>query len=351
MPWQVERFDPKCEDEARWTALHDLVVAVEREKFPADPPISLAALKTHMRAHTASEDSRTWTAAEDGSPGFAARALTYFEDRAENRHALHANINVRSEFRRRGIARRLLREIAGVARETGRTMIFFQSFGSVPAGAAALERLGAERGIQMHMNRLVLSEVDRALLRDWQARARERAAGFEIVAWDGPYPEADLQAICDLAAVMNTAPRGTLQLDDARITPAQMREYERVRAELKVERRALAVREKATGALAGLTVLYWDPAEPHEYHQGDTGVWPKYRNLGLGRWLKAAMLERVLDERPDVKFVRTFNASTNAPMLKINHELGFRLYLQTATWQVKLEQVDAYLARPREPAE
>lgn len=351
MPWHVERFDPKCEDEARWTAVHDLFSALETEKMPDDPPLSLADRKRFMRTPTALEDMRYWTLAQDGAPGFAAKAHTYFEDRKENRHVLHAGIGVRAEHRRRGMARRLLREIAGVAHETGRTLIFTQTLNSVPAAGAVVEHLGAERGLTMHINQLVLSEVDRDLLREWRERARERAAGFELACWNGPYPEEDLQAICDLNAVMNTAPREKLKLEDWQITPAQLREYERVRAERRVERTVLAAREKATGALAGLTVLYWDPAEAHLYFQGDTGVWPKYRGLGLGRWLKAAMLERVLGKearRPEAKFIRTCNAGSNAPMLKINRELGFRLYRESTTWQIALEKIDAYLEKAGE---
>jgi mycothiol synthase len=75
---------------------------------------------------------------------------------------------------------------------------------------------------------------------------------------------------------------------------------------------------------------------------------PRYRNRGLGRWLKAAMLERVLDDRPEVKRVRTENADSNAPMLKINQELGFRHYFAEYDWQVSVESVKAYLDQTKE---
>jgi GNAT superfamily N-acetyltransferase len=71
---------------------------------------------------------------------------------------------------------------------------------------------------------------------------------------------------------------------------------------------------------------------------------PEYRNHGLGRWLKAAMLAKVLHERPQVQFVRTGNANSNAPMLKINAALGFKPYLAQSIWQVETERVAAYLA-------
>jgi GNAT superfamily N-acetyltransferase len=74
-----------------------------------------------------------------------------------------------------------------------------------------------------------------------------------------------------------------------------------------------------------------------------TGVFPEYRSKGLGRWLKAAMLQRVLTERPVVKYVRTGNADSNAAMLKINNQLGFRPYYSDALWQVELAAVLNYL--------
>jgi hypothetical protein len=55
------------------------------------------------------------------------------------------------------------------------------------------------------------------------------------------------------------------------------------------------------------------------------------------------MLDKVLKERPVVKYVRTGNADSNAAMLKINQALGFQPYMASALWQMEIERVQKYL--------
>ncbi len=105
------------------------------------------------------------------------------------------------------------------------------------------------------------------------------------------------------------------------------------------------VRERSTGKFAGFTEVVWNQNRPQIVEQHGTAVFPQYRNHGLGRWLKAAMLDRVLRERPQVRFVRTGNADSNAAMLKINMELGFKPAFSMCMWQVELERVFDYLGK------
>jgi GNAT superfamily N-acetyltransferase len=161
--------------------------------------------------------------------------------------------------------------------------------------------------------------------------------------WTGPYPEQDIEAIVALIQVMNTAPREDLEVEDFRPTAEQIRQFEQSMFARGNSRWTAYVREKATGKFAGFTEVLWNPNRPAILQQMDTGVFPEYRNRGLGRWLKAALLDKVLREHPEIEFVRTGNADSNASMLKINSEMGFKPYRSEIVWQVDVEQVEKYL--------
>src|ERR671913_402047 len=168
------------------------------------------------------------------------------------------------------------------------------------------------------------------------ARAPERAAGYSLVAWDGRCPDELLEPFAGIMAVMNTAPRGDMDMEDEFYTPELIRDFE-----ASIERKGtnvwtIAARHDATGQLAGYTALFFPKHRPWQAEQGDTGVDPAHRDRGLGRWLKAVNLLRLLDERPEAQVVDTGNAATNEPMLNINVALGFRPLVEVAILQRKL---------------
>ncbi len=270
----------------------------------------------------------------------------------DNQHLAHFNIEVLPRYRRMGIGRHLLGKIGERARQEGRRLMLTATNARMPGGAAFMEHLGATKGLEMHTNQLDLADLDRDLIRGWLDRGDQRAAAFELGFWSGAYPEAQLEKIADLYTVMNQAPRDNLDVEDFRMTPQEIRQIEAAQLAQGVERWTYYLVERATGAFAGLTVVYWHPNRPQILDQGDTGVFPQYRNQGLGRWLKAAMLDKVLRERPEVRYVRTGNANSNGPMLKINYELGFKPYLAECVWQIETDKVFDYLdnAHARIPA-
>lgn len=312
------------------------------EAHPDDPPQPIDYTRASVRNIPGFVAVREfWARDPDGS--IAGSAETSFMRTEENRHLLEVDLEVHPDRRRQGLAKALLGLVVDVAAEEGRTLLIGSTSERVPAGEAFARRLGAERGIANHVNRLMTASVDRDLMHRWVEEGPERAPDYELFVVDGRYPDELVEAICDLAEVMNTAPMDDLEVEDQRFTVEQARQIERVLDARGSERWSLFIRHVPTGGLAGYTQVFWSPSQPRTIWQGDTGVRPEHRGHALGKWLKAAMMERILDERPDVKDVRTGNADSNAPMLGINRAMGFEPYEATTVWQVRLDRVRAYL--------
>lgn len=337
----LEVLDPKALTTEQMRAMHAFECTLHRERSPDDPePVyeqmvaSLTTIPSFVEVH--------FRAIGDGNGGYAAMADVGMMNVPENAHLAQVDIKVHPDFRRRGYASALLADCNEIARSRGRRLLLAHSTDRVPAGQAFLEHLGAQPGLASHTNQLLAADIDRTLLAAWTT---DTPPGFTLGFWDGPYPEENLDEIVALSAIINTVPFGDLEIEDMKPTAEQLRESEKGMLARGVERCTAYIREDASGEIAGYTETFWNPHRPEHIGQGITGVWEKYRGKRLGRWLKAAMLQRVIQERPGVKYIRTDNADSNDAMLKINTELGFRPYRADTMWQVSTEKVREVLGR------
>src|SRR5581483_5920168 len=242
-----------------------------------------------------------------------------------------------------GIGTALLRAIADVGAETGRKVLMGISSSRVPAGDAFAARVGAEAGQAVHTNRLLISEVDTEMIDRWIAHGPERAPGYSLLSVDGAAPDEYLDEVVSIYDVMNTAPRDDLSIEDEATLPEHVREWERIAAASGDEWWSVYARHDETGGFVGYTHVSWNPAAPQTVFQYGTAVRPEHRGHAIGKWLKATMLRRIIDERPEVVDVRTGNADSNDAMLGINYGLGFRPYIAATWWQAKLDTVRTYL--------
>ncbi len=336
----IERFEPEDARAEAWRGFHSLHNRIRAEWWPDYPPRSLPVLRRLLTTVPPVWGLRWWVAWCRGD--LVGGTELELSQTPENRHLAWCDVYVHPAHRRRGIGSALLRTVAEISREDNRRLLTFATAATAHSGEAFARRLGATPGLTQNINQLRISDVDPALLQARQRRAPEDE--FRLGFGEGPYPEADLADVVKMHAVMNTAPRGSLDMEDFHWTPQMIRDQEEASRKRGVERWTIYARHLPTGRIAGFTEVGWDRNEPEILHQWGTGVFPEFRNHGLGRWLKAAMLEVVLARRPEVKFVSTGNADSNAPMLKINRELGFRLYNTITLWQVPVEQVLTHVA-------
>ena len=333
--------------DAESEALNRRFNRAKAETLPDDPPTRPAKTAEQMKNVPPFVGAFAWAGWNPEKTEMVASGVIQWMKTAENRHMAQFDLSVDRDCRQQGLGRVLLRQVVQTAQSENRRLLMTDTNARVPAGEAFLKRLGAERGLEMHTNQLALPKLDLALIEQWQTEGQQRAAGFTLGFWDGAYPDDHLDAVAELLDVMNTAPHDGLELDDIHLTPEQLRQTEQMEAAMGSRRWTVYAAETATGRLAGFTEATWKPSRPEVVSQGMTGVLPEFRGRGLGRWLKAAMLARILQDRPEAKFVRTGNADSNAAMLGINHALGFAPYLSRCVWQVDTEKALAYLAETK----
>lgn len=342
---RVLPFDPAAavlEELARWNACEN---ALLQERAPGEPPARVEDTVRALRAAPEFVRTRFFAAWEGSPPRCAGIARVVIPQASPHPPVALFHLGVLPGRRRRGLGRRLLACVLGAARSAGCGSLVTAADSRVPGGEAFARRVGGAPG-QIHDTlELDLADIDSELLRHWQ----ERAPGFELGVWEGPYPEDALPAVAALKrALGHTGPPGVQGWD---WTPERLRQAEAALAAAGTQRWTLCAREPRSGALAGATDALWNPARPEVVEQGGTVVLPEYRKRGLGGRLKAAMLRKVLDDRPQARRVTTATARGNVPIERLNAALGFTVSHSWTLWRLDLARVEAYLVSRQEVEE
>jgi mycothiol synthase len=320
-------------------AMNELVVEIDRETLPDDPPRPAEEYIAWIRGSAPYEHKRMWLIREGGRA--IAMAELEWEEKKENPERAGVWVAVTASERRKGLAKELLKPAVETAKELGRTQLYTWLNGGGSAHEEFARHMGARFSMNDYHNRLFIEELDRSLLDEWIARATERASDYTLEFWHGATKAGDLEQFALVMDSMNAAPRPE-EWEDEKYTPEQVRGFEERWLAAGFELWRFVARHKPTGEIAGYTGMFPNPWRPEFADQGDTGVLKKHQNKGLGRWLKAAMLVKLLDDRPKTRWVDTGNATTNKPMLAINNALGFRPVETWATW---LHKADALASR------
>lgn len=314
------------------------------EVLPDDPPTPLEVALAGHRAIPARYRRVTVRVRDENGRLIAGTGYGIDPDHRDNPDIMWGGINVLPEHRRKGIATQLLAYRVAFARAEAAERLIGGTNERVPAGASFAQAVGAESKMADHLNHLPLAEVDRPMLERWVEEGPRRAPDYELIAWDNVVPEEHMENYLALVLVMNTAPRDDLKMNDFTITAKEVREGEDRLAAVKGEHWTLVARRVSDGDWAGFHDVSWLPSDPKVVWVQSTGVRPEHRGHALGKWLKAAMNIRVLDERPDVTEIRTGNADSNDAMLGINKAMGYRPMISSTTWEVPVDKVEAWLA-------
>jgi GNAT superfamily N-acetyltransferase len=240
----------------------------------------------------------------------------------------------------RGVGRALLQRAEELARGRGRTHLHGTT--EAPLGSPERDRrhrfaraAGYAPALEEERRELALA-VDPARLRRLEEDARRHAAGYRLVEWTGPCPREWEHGRLEVGRRMSTdAPQGDLEVEAEAWDAARLRQVERVVAAMdRATSTSAAV--APDGTLVGYTELAVPRATPALAYQFDTIVLPAHRGKRLGLLLKVVNLRALQVRSPATRRVVTMNAASNAPMIRVNEQLGFRVTGTATVWKKRL---------------
>lgn len=265
-------------------------------------------------------------AARPGSPGYE-----------KNKDFFDADFEVASEHRRKGIGTIWLRLALDLLDRHGCRLLNLWT--EEESGHAFLRPRAGEPKFHAAENRLKLADVDWAMVRRWVEEGAARSPETRLEVYDGPIPDSMLEEYAPrLSSLLNSIPWDDLDHGEIVITPAEIREWDRRMAVTESTVHTVVARER-DGDISAITDVSYCRHLPTLVEQMFTGVKPETRGRGMGKWIKATMLEKLRREHPDAVWITTGNAESNAAMLSINHRLGFRQYRAGAQYQISRDRL------------
>ncbi len=261
--------------------------------------------------------------------------------RHDNLHLAEANVGVLPEARRRGVGSALLGEVERIATGAGRSTVAAEVVERPELLARSPGRAFAQRHGYALAQTEVRRDIDLPLAPARVARLEQEcalyAAGYVVRSWRDRCPDELVEDMALLKRRMSTdAPVGDVDWREEEWDAARVRRHEElVGAQGRRFWGAGAV-DEGTGRLVAFTEVGLERARPERAHQWETLVLGEHRGRRLGTLVKLACLGAVAAQSPTTRYVTTYNAEENAPMIRVNDALGARTNGTLSIWQRRL---------------
>lgn len=258
----------------------------------------------------------------------------------ENKEIGFADIRIDSDYRSQGLGTKLLKKIVPEMKDAG--CKYFETTTAYSSGMNFCEKFGAKIINIEAQNRLYIKNLNWEMVEKWINEGQKRNPEVKIEGFYG-ISEKNIEEYCELMTELeNEAP--TLEEEDEErfkdiYTPKRYREFVDHLKERTYTLYTLRTIEP-DGKVSGLTEIFFSNENlPERVNTGLTGVKSIYRGRGLGKWLKASMMQYIKEKLPKTEYIVTGNADHNAPMLSINNRLGFKQYLQQKSYKFKIDEL------------
>lgn len=346
MSWVNELFNPITASTNLWNLYFAFYFKYLKERDPNDPLPSQKRIKNIFLKENPYWEDYEWLVFSDTSKskiiGSGNLSCTSEESPAyeKNKRSARIQVVIDSEYRRKGIGSNLFQMLIEEAEKIGKTT--FVSAAASDSGREFCKKFGGKIITESKESRLYLEKVDWKAIDRWRTEGANRNPKVTIEQFE-EIPNKDFEEFCALCTEVSNLEPSEDEYQVV-ITPESRRKEEQLYRELGLTQITMITQEP-NGKMSGLTeVSTAEKDQPECVYQGLTGVKKEYQGRGLGKWLKAEMLDYIKERFPKATYVMTENTIVNAPMLSINERLGSKLYKKTTEYKFLIKELQKKLS-------
>lgn len=247
----------------------------------------------------------------------------------DNPHLCEIELAVHPGARRRGVGRALAGEVERLVRQDGRTTLL--AYVDEPPGqegrspgrafATALGWAWAQEEVPRDLD----LPLDPRRTAELEKACEPYAVDYAIRTWRDGCPEELLADRALLMRRMSTdVPLGEIDLHEEQWDGARVRRVEQRNAGMDRTFFSAGAVLRATGRLVAFTDMSVPRSVPERGYQWDTIVLEEHRGHRLGTLVKLAALQDLAGGSPRTRYISTWNAEENTPMIAVNEALGAR---------------------------
>ena len=313
--FDVSPFSPAGAVERELRDYFDLTNEMIKELEPTASALEYEAYVAELRRPLTYRGPRACWVARSGGRIVGSAEVTFLEH--ENDRFAQISVRVTRRLRRNGVGRALLVACLAAARGAGREVVVGYNLEDDSAGLEWARGLGFAVVKRTVWQTLDVAATDSAL---WRVCLDE---SFRLERWVDIAPESLVAGFAAARTAIEDAPAGESSVHAPNWTVERVRGYEAELKEIGEEHWYIVAVSAETGEVAGFTEIAFDPSLPATCFQEDTAVLARYRGRGLGRAVKAEMMQWLRANRPNISEVRTTTSADNVPMIRVNEQLGY----------------------------
>lgn len=332
---EIVEVDPR--DDAAFGQWFAVVEANDRFERPGEPNWLLHEQK---QASLSDEDSHKQVLAVlDGGRAVAAARVEL--PLTDNRHLCEHVLVVHPDARRRGIGRLLDEEVVRRARKADRDTVLTmcdEPPGSEGRSAGRLAALALGYQVaQQEARRDIDLPLDGDRVRELEQTCAPYAVDYELRTWWDRCPDDLAEDCARLHQAMSTdVPKDEMDWREEVWDVDRLRRNEQQTTASDRTYVGAGAVHRPSGRMVAFTTMGIPRSVPERAYQWETLVTREHRGHRLGMLVKLAALQELHARLPETRFISTWNARENAPMIRVNDALGARVNGGIASLQKRL---------------